>query len=92
MSSTGDSERGRGFFGGTKSLSLGSSSAVRDFVAAGLGLAGLDDGIVFLVLPEAVSFAGTGASGFVTCSGDRNFVCFLLGLWVSHLTSHFMLN
>lgn len=75
-----------------KSLSLGSSSiqVVCNSVAAGLSLADLDDDAVCLELPKTTSSTGTGTTRFVTGGGEGNFVCFLLDLWASHLTSHFM--
>ena len=48
----GDSERGRGFLGGAKSLSLGSSPVAGDAVAAGLGLIGLDNAVFLLEVLE----------------------------------------
>lgn len=74
MSSMGDSERGRGFLGGAKSLSLGSSPVAGDAVAAGLGLVGLDNAV--FLLEEAV----LSTIGLATAGGDGNFVCFLFGL------------
>ena len=76
MSSIGDLERGRGFLGGAKSLSLGSSSAA-DVVATGLGLVDLDDNVFFLELSEEAALSTT---GLVTVGGEGNFVCFLFGL------------
>jgi hypothetical protein len=81
MSLIGDSEHGQGCLGGTKSLSLGSSSAVRGSVAAGLSLAGFDVNPVCLDLLEGVSSTGTSTSSFFTGFGEGNFVCFLFNLW-----------
>jgi len=75
MSSIGDSERGRGFLGGAKSLSLGSSLGAGGAVAA--GLVGLDDNVVFWELPEEAALS---TRCLVTVGGEGNFVCFLFGL------------
>lgn len=73
-------------------MSLGSSSVrfVCGSVAAGLSLADLDDDAVCLEIPKADSSADTGTTRFVAGGGEGNLVCFLLNLWVSHLTSYFM--
>ena len=78
MSPIGDSERGWGFLGGAKFLSLGLSLAADGVVATGLGLVDLnDDDVVFLELSEEAALSTT---GLVTAGGEGNFVCFLFGM------------